>query len=157
MCMDRKRMKVWSVALLVALVAALLAGCGGKGEEIDPKQLADDILEQVDFAGGNLTPIAENAVANWYFLDDSVTSYAIYIDGTGATAQEIAVLKGKDTAAMDEILDQRLENLSFNFESYVPAEMTKIKNPIRVNKGNVVVMVLSDDPDAASKVEQLLK
>ncbi|MGI6404193.1 MAG: DUF4358 domain-containing protein [Oscillospiraceae bacterium] len=153
------KVKVLSLMMLLILV---ISGCGGKEEktlDISPATLAENILEQVNFEA-NLVPIAPEAVDNWYFLNDAVTEYAIYINGDVVPAEELAVLKCKsaeDVAQLEAILDQRLDNLKTSFENYQPMELTKINNPIRVTKGNVAVLVLTDDPNAQKTVEQLLK
>jgi len=153
------KVKVLSLLMLLVFVAA---GCGGKENktlDVSPAELAEDILEQVDFEA-DLVPIAPEAVENWYFLNDAVTEYTIYINGDVVPAEEIAVLKAKsadDAAQLEAILDQRLDNLKTAFENYQPMELTKINNPVRVTKGNVAVLVLTDDPDAQKKVEDLLK
>ena len=75
-------------------------------------------------------------------------------------AEEIAVLKCKnadDVAQLEKILDERLDHLKTSFENYQPMELTKINNPVRVTKGNIAVLVLTDDPNAQQTVEQLLK
>lgn len=151
-------------ALLLALtLTLLLAACGGgeeKAADIDPDQLAQSIMEQVSFKD-SLARVEGDLAKEWYFLDDKVTDHAIYIDGTGASAQEIAVLKAADAADaahLEQIMQDRLETLAFYFENYVPAEMQKINNPVIVTKGNVVVMVLHDDVAAAeSALDSLLK
>lgn len=141
-------------ALLLALLLALsLAGCSG--EKQDPQALADSILAEVNFEA-DLVQVAEGAVENWYFMGDEVTAYAIYINAGTVPLEEIAVLAGEDTAALNAVLDRRLEDLAGQFVNYVPEEMVKIQNPTRATKGNVAVLVLSDDPEAAQKVEELL-
>ncbi len=146
---------------LLMILVLVVSGCGGKDKasDVDPGALATEILEQVKF-DANLVPIAPEAVENWYFLSDTVTEYAIYINGDVVPAEELAVLKCKsadDVAQLEAILDQRLDNLKTAFENYQPMELTKINNPVRVTKDNVAVLVLTDDPDAQKTVEQLLK
>lgn len=154
-------MKGKLLALLMILVL-LFSGCGAKKTQapaIDPAALAADILEQVAFEA-DLVAIVPEAVENWYFLDDTVTEYAIYINGDVVPAEELAILQCKsadEVAGLEKILDQRLDNLKIAFENYQPLELTKINNPVRVTKGNVAVLVLTDDPNAQKTVEQLLR
>lgn len=145
--------------LLLALTL-LLAGCGGKEKNLDlnPDELAQAILEEVSFQA-ELMPISQSAVDNWYFLNDSVAEYAIYINVSVVPAEEIAVLVGRsadDLESLNKILDQRLQNLEESFEGYQPGELPKIQNPVRDSRANVAVLVLTDDPDAPDHVTKLL-
>lgn len=152
--------KKLSALLLVA--AVLFTGCQGRGTQVDlvPKDAAQTLLEEVTFRDNLM--IAEGDVANTYYnLNDTIADHAIYVSGSGATAEEIAVLKVKDKAnlkAAQAIVEKRVENLKIQFEDYVPGEMVKLKNPVIVAKGDTVILVLADDSgQAATAVDSLFK
>jgi len=139
---------------LLTVLALLQAGCGGSGPSMEPADIAKAILEQVDFKH-DLVPAEGDALENRYILNDKVADFAIYYDGGGGSAEEIAVLKASgagDIKHLEDILSRRLENLAFSFENYRPNEMQKIKNPVIVKKGGTIVMVLADDAAAAEEV-----
>ena len=74
---------------------------------------------------------------------------------SGATAEEIAVFEAADKAAADRLYkaaQERVENQKTAFEDYVPAEMTKLGNPVLVKKGSFVVLCVADDAAAAKKI-----
>lgn len=154
--------RLLSLATIVLALTILLSACGGgdKPADVDPDELARSIQEELSFTAP-LERIEGDLAKEWYFLNDKVAEHAIYIDGSAATAQEVAVLKAADAAdisALEEILQSRLETLAFSYENYNPNEMQKIKNPVIVTKGNIAVMVLHDDAAAAeSAVDSLLK
>lgn len=145
--------------LLAALAVFLLvAGCAPRESEpevdIDPAVAAQTILDGVSFQD-TLVKAEGGAAEMYYKLDDSVTDYAIYISGSGATAEEVAVLKVADAAdrtKAEEIVNARVEDLKFRFEDYVPAEMVKLGDPVIVSKGDTVILVLADDSVVAKKV-----
>lgn len=139
----------------IILSLCILAGCSSReaaAVDIQPDEAAQTIMEQVEFRD-TLVKAEGGAENSRYNLDDSIVAdYAIYVSGSGATAEEIAVLKLADGASMEDaraILDKRVEDLIFSFQDYVPAEMTKLENPVIVENGNVIVLVLADDADAA--------
>ncbi len=149
--------------LLPALIVlALTAGCGGQQPQtltITAGDAAKAIVEQVAFEA-ELVPISADAVASWYTLDGSVTSYAIYINAGTVPAEEVAVLVAAspdDIAALEAVFSARLAYLEQAFENYQPAELGKIQNPVLVSKANVAVLALTDDPDAAAIIEELLQ
>lgn len=135
--------------LALALAAALLmAGCGDKATDIVPADAAEKILSEVGFRDTLIE--AEGEVAGeWYDFDGSVTDYAVYISGSGATAEEIAVIKSSDLKTARATVDERVEDLIFRFESYVPGEMEKLNDPVIAEKGDIIILILSDDREAA--------
>ncbi|MCL2055956.1 MAG: DUF4358 domain-containing protein [Oscillospiraceae bacterium] len=136
------------------MAAALLAACGQSPagtDSTDPGTVAAAILESVEFRD-NLIKAEGEVAENFYRLDSSVDSYAIYISGSGATAEEIAVLKvaGTDkTADAKAILEMRVDELKRRFEDYVPGEMVKLDQPVIITEGVWAILVLADDQSAA--------
>lgn len=147
-------MRIASLALAVLL---LLAGCGSVPDTttIVPAEAVEKILAEVAFRD-TLVEAEKNVAGEWYTLDESVTDFAIYISGSGATAEEIAVIKTGDIKTAEEAVRERVADLEFRFKDYIPAEMQKIQNPVIVAEGDVVVLILSDDSDAAQKAAEAL-
>jgi len=147
-------MKRLNKMLLLALSAMLvMAGCGGKAEAVDilPGDAAAALVEQVDFQD-SLQAAAGDVAAQFYNLDDTITDFAIYISGSGATAEEVAVLKVEkeaDAAHAEEIIKERLGTLKDMFENYRPDEMVKIGDPVIETRGNVVYFVCTSDTRGA--------
>lgn len=150
-------MKMNQLLALVVIACIALTGCsGGSGSDVAnvmPADAAATLMDQLTFPEELI--LAENGAAeNYYRLDDTISDYAIYISGSGGTANEVAVLKVADPKNLDNaksILQKRVDDLAFQFEDYVPAEMVKIKDPVIVAKGEVAILILSDDPAAAKK------
>ncbi len=147
-------MRIASLALAALL---LLAGCGSVPDTtaIVPAEAVEKILAEVAFRD-TLVEAEKNVAGEWYTLDESVTDFAIYISGSGATAEEIAVIKTGDIKTAEEAVRERVADLEFRFKDYIPAEMQKIQNPVIVAEGDVVVLILSDDSDAAQKAAEAL-
>lgn len=150
-----------ALAALTALLL-LLAGCGASGgsqaTELEPDAAAQSILENVTFRD-TLVKAEGGAAENYYRLSGDVAAYAIYVSGSGATAEEIAVLKAADPAQLDAvkaIAEKRVENLKFQFENYVPQEMVKLGDPVLISRGDVVILVIADDSSQAQKAVDAL-
>lgn len=150
--------RVLAVILLMILV---LAGCSaGSGESVNiiPAEAAQTILNGVTISNDTLIEAPDEVVKEWYNLDDKVSDFKVYVSGTQGTASEIAVIKSSDIKTAQAAVEKRIDDLKFRFESYVPAEMPKLNGPVIVAKGDVVIMVLSNDSAKAKEVvDELFK
>lgn len=138
--------------LAFTLAAFVLTGCAsGPKYDIVPANAAEKILEEVEFRD-TLVNAPGDVAKEWYSFDDKVSDFAVYISGSGATAEEIAVIKSSDVKSAKATIEKRVEDLKFRFENYVPEEMTKLNDPVIATKGDVVILVLADDAAKAQKV-----
>lgn len=144
--------------ILLFLTAVLLTGCGGGTKtDIVPADAAKTIIDEVEFRD-TLVEAQGDVAKEWYALDDKVSEFAIYISGSGASAEEIAVIKSGDVKTARATIEKRVDDLKFRFKDYVPAEMTKLNDPVIQSKGDVVILVLANDSDNAQKVvDSILK
>lgn len=159
-------MKKCSILLAAVLVMmAVLSGCGGGDASAEitktAAEIADEVFSSVTFKD-SLIALDADMYKNYYRIQaEDLDDYKVYLSGTWSTAEEIAVFKAASADKIDGIkaaIDTRLADLTLAFENYVPGEITKINDPTIVTKGNFVILVLSDDPDAAQKkVNDILK
>ena len=134
--------------------AVIFSGCnGGAALDIDARKAAEAIAEGIGVTNDQLFLAPAEVIDEWYTFDDKVTGFAVYVSATGATANEVAVVKSQDVKTAEEALIRRVENLKARFKDYVPAEMLKLDNPVIITKGDVAVMVIADD---AAKAEKLI-
>jgi hypothetical protein len=149
----KKRLSILYFAFCVAFLAACTGAPSESPRAYVPLEVADSILESVTFRD-NLVLAEGIAAENFYRLDDSIESYAIYISGSGATAEEIAVLKTADVSSGKdavEILEKRTEDQKKRYEPYQPDEMIKLESPVIVTEGNLAILVLCDDMTQAEE------
>lgn len=146
------------IFLVLAVALYLFSGCsGGSGADIAPADAARTILDNVTFRD-TMVETPEAVVKEWYELDENVESFAVYKSGSGATAEEVAVIRTSDVKTARAAVEKRVENLKYMFEDYVPAEMTKLNDPVIEAKNGVVILVLADDSSQAQKaVDGLFK
>ena len=151
-----KMKKTGLILLAVAVTVLAMAGCSSRGSAgtdrvYEAQTVADAIVSAVTFQDTLIQ--AQGAVAeNYYLLNDTIATHAILISGSGATAEEVAVLKvadKKDLPAARKILESRVEEQKFRFEDYVPAEMVKLENPVIITQGDVAILVLANDKTVA--------
>ena len=84
---------------------------------------------------------------------DIVESY-VY-ESSGATAEEIVVLKCADAANASkakDVFSQRIEEQTENFTDYVPEELPKLKDAVVVVNGEYAVLSVSKDASKAKEI-----
>ena len=148
--------------LLPAALLLFLCACGGSSEQkadFEPSELAKALYDSSCFT--DLLSEVDSATAlEMYGIDaDTVESCAVYF-GTGATAEEIAVVKctGNDEADKAEAaFNARVESQISAYENYVPSEVPKLENAIVRRSGVYAVYVTAnDEPGAREIIDQYM-
>lgn len=143
--------------IICAVFAAgmmLLAGCGSKKADFDVKELGEALNTQITY-NDELSQIDLQTAAMFINISGLDIADGVVYEGSGATAEEIVVLKcasdeeaTKAKAAFEERVSEQIES----FTDYVPEELTKLNAAvIRVN-GEYAVLSVSDDPKNANAI-----
>lgn len=85
---------------------------------------------------------------------EDIEEYEAYVS-TGATAEEIAVIKAKDEAtaeSMEEKLTERVEAQKNSFANYIPKEVEKLEEAVVYQEGVYVVLSISNDDEKAEEI-----
>lgn len=140
-----KRAALLCGALLLVL---MVSACGEKNKTVDVDQLADELLEQVDFED-ELTELDDSMVAALYGIEDA-EEQRVYLS-SGATAEEVAVFRFATEEAAQagmETLNQRLESRKADFANYMPDEATRLENAVLERSGCYVALCVSAGDEA---------
>lgn len=153
--LHQKMNRILALLLTVAAVFSL-AACGGETKQVtvDAEKLADALQQGVTFQD-TMTAVNEQMVLKLYQLEEADVSALKVYRSTGATAEEIAVITGKDEAAAQrcrQALEARVEEMKSGFADYIPAEMTKLNHAYLETKGNTVILCVADDQEQVKKV-----
>jgi hypothetical protein len=152
-----KRFASLAVALLCAFA---LAACGAAFEraeaELDMRRLAEALIGGIAF-DDQMEEASDRAFYALYALDPSDASVADFVlyTSTGATAEEVAVLKARDAESAPSVLDcarARVASQKAEFEDYAPGELAKLNDPVLVRAGRYVILCLSNDNAAAEEI-----
>ena len=144
-------------ATMVCLTLFTLTGCSEEKKEdrvIDVHTMAQSLLNDITYED-QLTKVEGNMFQMIYGISqEDIEEYEAYVS-TGATAEEIAVIKAKDEAtaeSMEEKLTERVEAQKNSFSNYIPKEVEKLEEAVVYQEGVYVVLSISNDDEKAEKI-----
>ena len=152
--------KIAIIVIIVAIIAIvvlaiMLVKNNNKTIQINIEDLASKILQSGAFADELIKVDSEMIMSDYNFTADEVEEFVSY-QGSGATSEEIVILKVKDKSNLNSIKDKinaRIEERKEAFQSYLPKEVGKIDNNVLRVEGNYVIFCVSND---SSKVNQAI-
>ena len=149
-----------ALALSALLFAAAASGCNqtetntSAQQDPDPAALASALLEGGSF-DDQLAETDQQAAMAVLGLDPEQVDQCTAYMGTGATPEEVAVIRATDASAAKEVaqdLDAHLQQLESDYASYAPDEVPKIQKAVVEVKGRTVVLCVSADSQQAEKL-----
>lgn len=147
--------KIATIMVLLTLVTA--TGCSEEKKEdrvIDVHTMAQSLLNDITYED-QLTQVEGNMFQMIYGIpSEDITEYEAYVS-TGATAEEIAVIKAKDEATAESIektLTERVEAQKSSFASYIPKEVEKLDEAVVYQEGVYVILSISNDDEKAESI-----
>ncbi|MBQ2238111.1 MAG: DUF4358 domain-containing protein [Lachnospiraceae bacterium] len=150
-------MKKKIAAMMFLIMLGTLAGCSKEKKEdrvIDVHTMAQSLLNDITYED-QLTKVEGNMFQMIYGISqEDIEEYEAYVS-TGATAEEIAVIKAKDEAtaeSMEEKLTERVEAQKNSFANYIPKEVEKLEEAVVYQEGVYVVLSISNDDEKAEKI-----
>lgn len=150
-------MKKKIAAIMFLIMLGTLAGCSKEKKEdrvIDVHTMAQSLLNDITYED-QLTKVEGNMFQMIYGISqEDIEEYEAYVS-TGATAEEIAVIKAKDEAtaeSMEEKLTDRVEAQKNSFANYIPKEVEKLEEAVVYQEGVYVVLSISNDDEKAEEI-----
>ena len=141
--------------ILGVFMILFVTGCGNEVKTFDPNDLANELIAEVNF-DDELTKF-EGDISKLYDLPE-VENYVVYI-GSGATAEEIAIITLKDESdeeSVREALEKRVEEQKQSFSNYVPEEVARLDKSVIQSNQKYVVLCVSDEDLAEDIINQYL-
>lgn len=114
-------------------------------EELITSQIFEDDLSQVD---------KDTIIKKYNFKSEKIKDVTSYV-GTGATAEEILILEMLDKNDIEEtekIIKTKIEERKEDFQNYLPEEVFKLENYNLENKGNYIILCISNDYNKAKDI-----
>lgn len=154
-------MKLKNLAVAVLLPVIMLTACSEKQEEMKeplPSEITNAIMAEIEIPSA-VEKTKEN-IGAYYDVDvDAVEELSVYICGSGAYPDELAVFKmisEEQTEAAKNAVQKRLDSQIDLYTDYTPDEMYKL-NGARVEvKGKYVMFFSCSDDDRAYEIADSL-
>lgn len=121
---------------------------------IDVKNIAGSLLSEITYTDELSEVDIDTASMFLNFADVEIEEACIY-ESSGATAEEIVVLKCKDSdnaSKAKSALKQRVEEQTENFTDYVPEEVPKLKDAVVFASGEYAILSVSADSSKAKEI-----
>ncbi len=166
-----KKSIIANILAISMLSVTMFTGCSSEGEAVEANATVSTVAEAT--ASGITTAImaeieipsameknAEN-IGAYYDIDTAtVSEMSVFICGSGAYPDEIAVFRFNDEAAAKagaEAVQNRLNNQTAIYKDYTPAEMYKLDEAVVITKGNwVAFAACADNARAKEIIENML-
>ena len=145
--------RILSAVLAVYLFAALCA-CGSKtaDKDIDIQALGQALAESGAFSD-SMSQLSEDIARRIYdFEEGDAESFVLYT-GSGATAEEIFIVKAASGAkTFEDACRERVSEQKLAFQSYLPEEVAKLDAAVFETVGDYVILAVAADTAAAQAV-----
>ena len=153
--MKKKIAIVIVIVLIIIAVLGIIMNNSNKNIQINIEELATKIAESGAFEDEIAKIDSEMIMSDYNITTDEVEGFVSY-QGSGATSEEIVILKVKDKSNLNDVKDKinsRIQERKQAFQSYLPEEVGKIDNNILRVEGNYIIFCVSND---SSKVNQII-
>ena len=149
-----KKYIVIIVIIICLIILELINIYSNKAVNIDIYKLAEE-LKNAQIFEDNLSEIDEDSIVKRYnFNKEKINQVVSYI-GTGATAEEILIIKledKNDVAETKQIIESKIEERKTDFQNYLPKEVFKLENYNLETKKNYIILCISNNYDKSSEI-----
>ncbi len=156
--MVKKKYKgVFYSMVLCSLIIFVLTSCSSNKstyKDVSVKYMDEKIKESVDISNMNVGD--EEKLEKIYKIDiKDLEEFVLYTPSTNIQANEIAIMKVKDSSKMEDIQDkisERIDSQGTNFKDYLPDEYFLIEKHVLKTKDNYILFVISEDAETIEKI-----
>ena len=146
---------IGAIILIVVILVIVFMQKGEKNIQIDIEDLANKMAQSASFED-KLEKVDDGVVLESYNFNSDEVEELVSYQGSGASSEEIVILKVRDKNNLGSIKDKiniRLQDRKEAFESYLPKEVGKIENSVFLTKRNYVILCISNDN---TKINELI-
>lgn len=145
--------KKLGTALILAVLSAVMVACGSaEPKEVDAKDLAAKLV--ADGVYTELPEVIPSDEIEYYMTVEEGVEGIMYMAG-GTTGEEVAVFTAPDeeaAIAMKTNVEEFLADQSDEMGAYDPRVVQRIENAVLEQKGNYVILCVSEDSAKAQEI-----
>lgn len=151
-----KKILIIGIVLVVIIVLGINFVFTSKDEnvQIDMQKMSEKLITSQIFED-DLSQVDKDTIIKKYnFNSEKIKDVTSYV-GTGATAEEILILEMLDKNDIEEtekIIKTKIEERKEDFQNYLPEEVFKLENYNLENKGNYIILCISNDYNKAKDI-----
>ncbi|WP_053955375.1 DUF4358 domain-containing protein [Inediibacterium massiliense] len=147
--------RAWTMILII-LILGTLAGCGKeKSKDVSIEDINQKINQEVDLS--SMVKGDMEQLEKLYDIEkEKVDSFVLYTASTNIKADEIAIVKVKDSNDIEKVQEafqNRIDKQSKAFQDYLPEEYFLIENHVLKNNGEYIIFIISKD---TQKIEEIV-
>ena len=117
--------------------------------------LCQSIIEKVQYDDELVMP-SQRAIDDMYDVEfNDIEEFAIFVSGTMATSNELAVMKLADASLVSKMVEafkKRIEDQKNSYRDYNPSELFRLENAMIIEKGTYVLLSVSNDNDTVKEL-----
>lgn len=146
--------KIIVIVMAIFMLMAGITGCASKSSDkntasISTSEISDEIKKAADIS--DMKTADASKLRKLYGINsDELDNFVLYTAPTNIRADEIAILKVKESGNVDSIKDKiskRIDDKSQSFKNYLPLQYSLIEKHVLKSKGNFIIFVVSKDSD----------
>lgn len=149
--------RVFSLILVVMMVAVMMTACGSSAFTVDFDTLYDTYESYLP----EMVVLDDKAMMNLYGVDAEKCEQAIIANSSdGLLSDEVWLIEAVDEAAAAEIVElaqNRVEREKEETKSYAPDQYAIVEKAKIINDDNFVVLIISLDVDTLVEVYENAK
>lgn len=123
-----------------------------------PSNVTSAIMAEINIPSATQKDI--DSLGLYYDIDvDMISSMSLFICGSGAYPDELAVFELKDSKNADtvkKLVQKRLDSQIALYRDYTPNEMYKLDGAVLKSKGNYVYLLVCENNDRAGEITDKL-
>lgn len=149
-----KRLLKTIIAIIITMTfIGLLSGCkAGKNPSVS--DIEANMKQKIGFK--NMVKIDNEKLQRIYGINSSdIDNSFVYISNSNVKAEEVAVLKVKDSNKISEVKDlinKRIEKQSNSFKNYVPDQYDLVQHNLVKDTGKYILFVVSQNKDKYEEI-----
>lgn len=147
--------------LMLMTLMVVIAGCGTQKEEevnVPVSELMEAVTQKTEMNTDsffNINLKEDTETAKNLGIDPAAIEEGQYMKAMiNVHADEFIILKASDASKVEELkaaLEKEVANQEKNWGTYLPEQLEKVQNHIITQKGNYLILLISND---AEKMEQ---